>query len=39
MDPGFESGIGKKSGSGMNIPDYFSQSLETVLGSFFNDKM
>jgi hypothetical protein len=27
-DPGRD---GKKSGAGMNIPDYFSESLETVL--------
>jgi hypothetical protein len=26
------SGMEKKSGSGMNIPDHFSESLETVLG-------
>jgi hypothetical protein len=28
LDPG--SGMGKKSGSGMNITDNFSESLETV---------
>jgi hypothetical protein len=28
LTPG--SGMGKKSGSGMNIPDNFSESLETV---------
>jgi hypothetical protein len=37
-DPGYSAYFdpwirdGKKSGSGMNIPDNFSESLETVLG-------
>jgi hypothetical protein len=32
LTPGSGSGMGKNSGSGVNIPDYFSESLETVLG-------
>jgi hypothetical protein len=32
LAPGSGIRDGKKSGSGMNIPDYFSESLETVLG-------
>jgi hypothetical protein len=32
LDPGFGSGMGKKTGSGMTIPDHFSESLETVFG-------
>jgi hypothetical protein len=30
LDPGSEIRDGKKSGSGMNIPDHFSESLGTV---------
>jgi hypothetical protein len=29
-DPDSESGMGKKSGTGMNILDHFSESLETI---------
>jgi hypothetical protein len=34
-DPGSGSGMGKKSGSGMNNPDHISESLKTIFGLIY----